>query len=147
MRSRISIIIIVLFTITTYISLTAATTPVAQHVVKQPQHNVAQLAATSSLPSTTLPPTTLPTTTTPPTTIAPAPDLYAAWTRVAVCEEGGWIGRSGDAYPNSLGITAANWYANGGGSDYSPAAQIAVAERLRASVGMSIPDQNGCGAW
>ena len=36
------------------------------------------------------------------------PNLYAAWTRVAVCEEGGWVGSSGSAYPNSLGINAQN---------------------------------------
>ena len=71
-------------------------------------------------------------------------DLYAAWTKVAVCEEGGWIGSSGSAYPDSLGITAQNWYANGGGSDMSPAAQIAVAMRVS---GGWIPDQNGCAAW
>lgn len=86
----------------------------------------------------------IPTTT---TTVPALPADYAAWTRVAVCEEGGWIGASGPAYPNSLGITAANWYAYGGGSDYSPAAQIAVADRLIADTGMSIPDQNGCAAW
>ena len=75
--------------------------------------------------------------------------LYAEWTKVAVCEEGGWVGSSGSAFPNSLGITSANWYANGGGSDVSPAAQIKVAERMIHSLGISTPDQNGCqaGGW
>jgi hypothetical protein len=69
--------------------------------------------------------------------------LYAEWTRVAICEEGGWIGWSGPAFPDSLGITAANWWSHGGTSDVSPAAQIAVAERIQTWV----PDQEGCAAW
>ena len=67
-----------------------------------------------------------------------------------MCEEGGWVGSSGAAYPDSLGIDAANWYANGGGADVSPAAQVAVAERLEASFGTPgfVPDQDGCaGSW
>jgi hypothetical protein len=68
---------------------------------------------------------------------------------VALCEEGGWVGASGSAYPDSLGIDAANWYANGGGDDTSPAAQVAVAERLEASAGTPgyVPDQGYCAAW
>jgi hypothetical protein len=62
---------------------------------------------------------------------------------VAVCEEGGWIGWSGPAYPDSLGISAANWYANGGTSDVSEDAQIMVAERIQ----QNPPDQSGCAAW
>jgi len=49
-----------------------------------------------------------------------------------------------------LGIDAANWYANGGGSDVSPSAQIDVAERLEDSFGTPgfVPDQDGCdGSW
>ena len=68
---------------------------------------------------------------------------YEAATRVAVCEEGGWIGSAGPAYPDSLGISAANWSANGGGSDVSPAAQIAVAARIQPYP----PDRDGCAAW
>lgn len=76
--------------------------------------------------------------------ISTSDDLYAEWTKVAICEEGGWVGSSGPAYPDSLGINATNWYANGGTSDVSPAAQIAVAERIQTNV----PDQNGCdGSW
>ncbi|HWB39395.1 MAG TPA: hypothetical protein VG604_04145 [Candidatus Saccharimonadales bacterium] len=77
------------------------------------------------------------------------PNLYDAWTKVAVCEEGGWVGSSGSAFPNSLGIRAANWYNYGGGSDVSPAAQIAVAQRMINSLGIDIPDQDGCqaGGW
>lgn len=79
--------------------------------------------------------------------VAVAP--LAAWTKVAVCEEGGWVGRSGPEYPDSLGITARNWKLYGGGGDYSPLAQIAVAERLMASAGApgQIPDQHGCAPW
>ena len=82
-----------------------------------------------------------------PSASPPPTSLYAAWTRVAICEEGGWIGYASPAFPNSLGIRAVNWYDNGGGSDVSPGAQIAVAMRLLG--GASIPDQNGCqpGGW
>jgi len=69
-----------------------------------------------------------------------------AWTRVAVCEEGGWIGSASPGYPDSLGITAANWYGNGGGSDETPLAQIAVAERVATRYFWPgfVPDQSGC---
>jgi len=68
---------------------------------------------------------------------------YLAWSKVAVCEEGGWVGASGPAYPDSLGISAANWTAYGGTSDVSPDAQIVVAERIQANP----PDQSGCAPW
>ena len=75
--------------------------------------------------------------------------LYAEWTRVSVCEEGGWIGYASYGYPDSLGITRANWFQFGGGSDLSPAAQIGVAMRLIAFYHAPIPDQHGCerGGW
>jgi hypothetical protein len=68
---------------------------------------------------------------------------------VAVCEEGGWIGYAGANYPDSLGINAANWSAYGGGGDLSPAAQVAVAQRIEASAGLAgyVPDQSGCASW
>ena len=71
------------------------------------------------------------------------------WDAVADCEEGGWIGYAGPAYPDSLGIDAANWAAYGGTSDLDPAAQVAVAERIEAAAGTPdyVPDQNGCAAW
>lgn len=61
---------------------------------------------------------------------------------MAICEEGGW-GRNGfgSSYIGDLGIARVNWYAYGGGSDLSPAAQIAVASRIQPYP----PDQNGCG--
>jgi hypothetical protein len=68
---------------------------------------------------------------------------YAEWTKVAVCEEGGWIGYAGPEYPDSLGISAANWWGNGGTSDLSPDAQILVAERIQSDP----PDQDGCASW
>lgn len=99
-------------------------------------------------------PVTIPTAVSaPPTTTLPMPivvatneDLYTQWSRVAVCESGGWV-VLGSLYPNSLGITASNWALYGGGSDTSPAAQIAVAQNMIQTLGMSIPDQNGCAAW
>jgi hypothetical protein len=78
---------------------------------------------------------------------------YAAWSRVATCEEGGWrVG--GYNYPDSLGIDRTN-YLNFGGIPQPPGpvseknreAQIRVAERLRARYHISIPDQGGCAAW
>jgi hypothetical protein len=100
----------------------------------------------TSVPSS--PPVSQPTSPVAITTSAPATyegDAYAEWTKVADCEEGGWIGYAGPAYPDSLGINATNWYGNGGGSDVSPAAQIAVAQRIEGTD--HVPDQNGCAAW
>lgn len=73
--------------------------------------------------------------------------LYTEWTRVADCEEGGWVGAAGAQYPDSLGIDSTNWYAYGGGSDTSPTAQIDVGQRLIAALGIAIPDQAGCTSW
>lgn len=56
--------------------------------------------------------------------------LYAQWYRISMCEEGGGWFNSGYAFPNSLGITRRNWFNNGGGSDVSASAQIAVAQRV-----------------
>lgn len=86
---------------------------------------------------------------TPASTTITSSSHYAAWTKVAVCEEGGWVGSAGYNYPDSLGINRTNWFHYGGGSDVSPAAQIAVADRMVADLGISIPDQNGCqpGGW
>ena len=68
---------------------------------------------------------------------------------MARCEEGGWIGWAGPAYPDSLGISAHNWAAYGGGADLSPGAQVAVAERIEAAAGQSgyVPDQGYCASW
>jgi hypothetical protein len=106
-------------------------------------------STTTSLPmdSPTIPTTTVPSVTTPTTptttTALVTPEQYAQWSRVAVCEEGGWIGSSGPAYPDSLGISAVNWQHYGGTSDVSPAAQIIVAERIQSNP----PDQSYCAAW
>ena len=67
------------------------------------------------------------------------------WDAVAVCEEGGWGNYGFPAYPNSLGINSTNWYSNGGGSDLSPAAQVAVAQRIEGT--SYVPDQGYCAAW
>jgi hypothetical protein len=77
------------------------------------------------------------------------PDYDHRWDAVAICEEGGWVGAAGARYPDSLGISATNWGAYGGGSDLSPAAQVAVAERIEAAGGLAgfVPDQHGCAAW
>lgn len=68
---------------------------------------------------------------------------FVSWSRVAVCEEGSWIGWSGPTYPDSLGISAQNWSAYGGGQTLAPDAQIVVAERIQPTP----PDQTTCAAW
>lgn len=72
---------------------------------------------------------------------------YAAWTKISICENGapGWNPPQGSAFPDSIGFTAANWQQFGGGSDLSPATQIAVGNRFMAYYHMALPDQNGCG--
>ena len=106
---------------------------------------VVTLPPSTTTTTTTVPvPTTIPVTT---TTVPSAPiSNREAWDKVATCESGGWV-VLGSVYPNSLGLTAANYYAFGGTSDVSPEAQIVVAERFRAAYGIPIPDQNGCAAW
>lgn len=88
-------------------------------------------------------------TTTTTTVVAPPPVALSGydhrWDAVAVCEEGGWGNYGFPGYPNSLGINATNWWANGGTSDLSPAAQVAVAQRIEGTG--YVPDQNGCAAW
>jgi len=75
--------------------------------------------------------------------------VFAEWSRVNTCEEGGVWASSGPAYPDGLGISAVNWAAYGGGANLSPAAQIAVAQRIEAAAGMPghVPDQHGCAGW
>ncbi|MHB8318122.1 MAG: transglycosylase family protein [Acidimicrobiales bacterium] len=75
--------------------------------------------------------------------------LFSAWSKVNACEEGGSWAPAGSAYPDGLGISAANWSAYGGGSDHSPAAQILVAQRIEAAAGTPgyVPDQAGCASW
>jgi hypothetical protein len=68
---------------------------------------------------------------------------------VARCEEGGWIGYAGPAYPDSLGINATNWANFGGGADLSPANQVRIAQDIEAAGGSPgyVPDQGGCASW
>lgn len=93
------------------------------------------------------PPTSPPSTS--PTPVSSSGDAYAEWSRVATCEEGGWIGYAGPAYPDSLGINAANWAHYGGGTDMSPANQIRVAQDIEAAAGTPgyVPDQGYCASW
>lgn len=81
------------------------------------------------------------------------PRDYAAWSRVADCESGGWR-VLGSAYPDSLGITRANYLdfggkplAPGGVSLFERVVEIRVADRLIARYHMAVPDQEGCSAW
>lgn len=123
-----------------------ASSPVSASVVTEPAPPTTTTPTATSTTVPALAPTTPPVA---PSLPVGASDAYAAWTRVADCEEGGWVGSSGAAYPDSLGIDATNWYAYGGGTDTSPLAQIAVAQALEAASGTPgfVPDQNGCAAW
>ena len=73
----------------------------------------------------------------------------AAWSRVAMCEEGGNWQADGPRFSGGLGITRANWSIFGGQQYASEAAlatpdqQIMVAERIQAYP----PDQHGCSSW
>jgi hypothetical protein len=77
------------------------------------------------------------------------PDERAAWSRVAMCEEGGNWAYDGGSFSGGLGITRTNWAAYGGGEFASegalatPDQQIMVAERIQSSA----PDQYGCHGW
>jgi hypothetical protein len=101
------------------------------------------------------------TTTTIHKTVKPKPPVYlygvtpadvAAWTKVAICEEGGNWHVRGYKYSGGLGILNTNWtyYSRGMGfpasaADATPIQQIAVAKRINA--GYAVPDQHGCAAW
>lgn len=99
------------------------------------------VSTTTASPSVPSPASSSSPTTPPLDTVTPQERIE--WTRVAICEEGGWVGYSGAAYPDSLGISAANWWAYGGTSNVSEDAQIMVAERIQTDP----PDQDGCAAW
>jgi hypothetical protein len=120
-----------------------AATPVAAAPTPTPAPTPAPAPVATPAPAPVATPAPAPVSDT--TSSANADPAYAEWTRVADCEEGGWIGYASPDYPDSLGINATNWYANGGGSDVSPAAQIAVAQRIEGT--SYVPDQNGCGSW
>ena len=77
------------------------------------------------------------------------PDERAAWSHVAMCEEGGNWAYDGGRFSGGLGITRTNWAAYGGdefaseGALATPDQQIMVAERIQSSP----PDQYGCHGW
>lgn len=84
---------------------------------------------------------------------AKLPRDYAAWSRVASCESGGWQVLGG-AYPDPVGITDTN-YLDFGGKPL-PAGPVSlrervevikVADRLIRHYGIAIPDQYGCAGW
>lgn len=80
------------------------------------------------------------------------PSDYAAWSRVATCEEGGWYAPGGK-YPDALGIAAGNYAQFGGRPDYGHLSmgarvrEIKVADRLIRYYHVGVPDQWGCAAW
>lgn len=177
MRTRIALICFTIVTLSVLIPALAGTNPpkprlpyVTQEVASwKPVPSIARHIIPSSAPptTTTVPPTTTTTSTpapvvlskpvspptsppsTSPTPVSSSGDAYAEWSRVATCEEGGWIGYAGPAYPDSLGINAANWAHYGGGTDMSPANQIRVAQDIEAAAGTPgyVPDQGYCASW
>jgi len=71
---------------------------------------------------------------------------FAAWTRVANCEEpGGWATYAeGPEFYGSLGIDVQNWATYGSAfneTNATPDEQIVVAEAIESNP----PDQDGCG--
>lgn len=78
------------------------------------------------------------------------PEEFAAWSKVAVCEEGGDWHVEGSEYSGGLGISTYNWDYYGGkffaptGAQATPQEQIVIAERIQPNP----PDQYGCaGGW
>ncbi len=78
------------------------------------------------------------------------PITYSEWSNVAHCEGNDNWEVLGSAYPDSLGITAANWRAAGGvaltPTSYEPLKvryyEVHIADRFRAQYGnFSFPDQ------
>jgi hypothetical protein len=76
--------------------------------------------------------------------------VYAAWSNVNMCEEGGDWYVQGSSFSGGLGISNANWVAFGGtefapdAGDATPTEQIIVAQRIQPDP----PDQDGCtGGW
>jgi hypothetical protein len=77
------------------------------------------------------------------------PALMAAWTRVAICEEGGNWHVRGPRFSGGLGISNDNWVHFGGrqfawnASTATPRQQVTVAMRIQRDP----PDQDGCHSW
>jgi hypothetical protein len=135
-------------TVTPCIALLSLASVATMCGTEQHHHTTSMPVVYASTTTTTGTPTTttyLPSTTT--TTIDPT--VFAQWSRVALCENGGWLPPRGAAYPDSLGISAANWRAYGGGDDLAPANQIRVAQAIEAAAGLVgyVPDQHGCASW
>lgn len=94
------------------------------------------------------------------------PANYSAWTRVAICEEGGWTAAS-SWYPRYsgdsggytvLGINGANWLSYGRRvlgytPSLPPRGPVSIPNRILAvEIGNLIehgyvPDQSGCASW
>ena len=76
---------------------------------------------------------------------------YLAWSRVSLCESGGWGTANyaqGPNYFGNLGISSAAWDEYGSGFDRSsssPDIQIIVAERIEGDA--VVPDQGDCVGW
>lgn len=134
--------------ITSEPSSTTTSTPTGAQSITSP--TISPALPAPHTPTTTAPPAPPTTSTVPVPTTPPVGDSdgvttaeRSGWSKVAVCEEGGWVGSSGPAYPDSLGISATNWYGHGGTATVSEDAQILVAMRIQ----MTPPDQDGCAAW
>jgi hypothetical protein len=151
MRAKATSLIIAIFAISIYFVLGFTSSPNAY-----PSHEARSSSSTSNAPAVLAhqlamldhtPPVIEVAAVTQPAQPTPVVvgDYDHRWDAVATCEEGGWGNFGFPAYPNSLGINSTNWYANGGGSDLSPAAQVAVAQRIEGT--SYVPDQGYCAAW
>lgn len=104
-------------------------------VVSQPTSEVSQSSLIQTYPPA---PSILPTN----------DDLYAEWTKVAICEEGSWSNYAeGPNFYGSLGISAAAWSEYGSQFDRTNATPEQQIEVGTAIVGSNVPDQSGCASW
>lgn len=108
--------------------------------------NSSTTASPTIVSVTPVPPAISPVTTPVTTTRSASTAEIAAVAKIAFCEEGGGWFYSGPAYPDSVGITATNWFGNGGGSCVTDVCQTQVELAFAARyLGGQLPDQNGCG--
>ena len=84
----------------------------------------------------------------PPTTTTTDPAVFAAWSRVSVCEDGpgAWNPPEVRRTPTVSASRRRTGEAHNGGDDLSPANQIRVASEIEADAGLAgfVPDSHGC---
>ena len=126
--------------------------PLLEQLLKSYHATNVAVTLPPSLPPTpvAVTPVTSPQTYTPPSSLASqtTDDLYAEWTKVAICEEGSWSNYAeGPNFYGSLGISTAAWSEYGSQFDRTNATPEQQIEVGTAIVGSNVPDQSGCAAW